>query len=112
MISSGYINVPASDSHFSSVWIRYKRGVGDVKTELAFGRIRQVIFDKPVVAVDSYSDGRRCKVILRDGSTLSGECRGDGQREDFNSLTGRSADGPFRIQGDLGYGIQMITFPD
>jgi len=112
VIPSGYINVPASDAHFTTVWIKYKRGVGDVKAELAFDRIRQIVFDKPVVTNDSYSGGTLCKVILQDGSTLSGECRGDKRSEDFNSITGRSAEGPFRIWGDLGYAIQAIKFSD
>lgn len=108
IISSGYINVPSHHEHFTTVWIKYKRGAGDIKAELAFDKIKQIVFEPP----KSDSVAILCKVILRDGATLSGECSGDEQNEVFDSITGRTADGPFRIWGVLSYIIQTIEFSD
>lgn len=109
---SRYINVRGTHAHYSSVWIAYKRGEASVETELVFSRIKDITFDTPVVTSEGYSGGTTCKVSLRDGSILSGECRGGERAREFNSLVGRTDAGPFGIAGDLGYAIKTIQFSE
>ncbi len=110
--SSQYINVRGTDAHYSSVWVRFKRGEASVETELPFTRIREITFDAPVVTSTSYSGGTGCKVTLRDGAILSGDCHGGETARGFDSLVGRTAEGPFEIVRDLAYAIKTIQFSE
>jgi len=109
---SKYINVRDRHEHYASVWIRSKRGEASVETELPFNRLKEIVFDTPVVTSTSYSGGTLCKVTLRDGSSLAGDCEGSDTARRFNSLVGRTDDGPFEVVRDLGYAVKTIQFAE
>ncbi len=105
-IMSGYVNVAGRDEHYASVWIRYKRGEGFLRSEVPFERIRQIAFDTSPGALP-------CKVSLQDGSVLSGECSAaGGSSTPFQGLTGRLDIGPFFIEGNVAHAIQVIRFAE
>jgi hypothetical protein len=114
IIGSGYINVSASDAHYASVWIEYKRGAGGVKTELPFSQIKYIAFDRPVVTTHSYEEGDSCKVTLRDGSVLAGRCSGEGDSGKFHGLIWRVSGTHFSIWGgeSVGFAVQSIQFSE
>jgi hypothetical protein len=107
---SRYVNVRGRDEHYASVWIRAKRGEASIESELPFSRIREIVFDTPVVTATSYSTGTQCTVSLRDGTSLSGSCEGSETERQFRDLVGRTAEGWFQLVGDLGYAIRVIQF--
>ncbi|MGD0580219.1 MAG: hypothetical protein ABSC08_14970 [Bryobacteraceae bacterium] len=114
IVSSGYINVPASDEHFVTVWIEYKRGAGVVKTELPFSQVKLIAFDRPVVTTQSYGEGDSCKITLRDGSVLAGHCSGEGQSGEFHGLVWRVNGTHFAIWTgqSMGFAVQSIQFSE
>jgi len=111
IIPSRYINVSDHDEHYTSVWIKYKRGEGTVKKEIPFKQIKEIAFERPAPPPSSADDhGPRCKISLVDGSTLSGACIGDDSHERFEYLVGRTDLGPFEVSGHMSAAIQSIAF--